>query len=84
MTPDRPLREWPGAPGDAPSAPPPSGRDEVLPLRVARREAGDAFERAYLASVLARAGGSVTRAAAIAEVSRQMMQKLLRKHGRGT
>jgi DNA-binding protein Fis len=51
---------------------------------VARREASDGFELAYLTAVLARAGGNVTRAAAIAEVSRQMMQKLLKKHGRGT
>jgi transcriptional regulator with PAS, ATPase and Fis domain len=84
VTPDRPLREWtgaaPGAVVAAPAAPP----DEILPLRVARREAGDAFELAYLTAVLARAGGNVTRAAAIAEVSRQMMQKLLKKHGRGT
>jgi transcriptional regulator with GAF, ATPase, and Fis domain len=84
VTPDRPLREWTRAEGAAQPAAAPTGRDEVLPLRVARREAGDAFERSYLAAVLARAGGSVTRAAALAEVSRQMMQKLLRKHGRGT
>ena len=84
VTPDRPLREW-TAPGAAPpSAPASPAKEEVLPLRVARREAADAFERAYLAAVLARAAGSVTRAAALAEVSRQMMQKLLRKHGRGT
>jgi transcriptional regulator with GAF, ATPase, and Fis domain len=87
VTPDRPLREWSGAgtsgaTAGAPSSAPPA-KDEVLPLRVARREAGDAFERSYLAAVLAKAGGSVTRAAALAEVSRQMMQKLLRKHGRG-
>ena len=52
-----------------------------MPLRVARREASDGFERGYLESVLTRTGGNVTRAAAIAEVSRQMMQKLMRKHG---
>ena len=84
VTPDRPLHEW-ASPGVATQPAPASlAKAEVLPLRVARREAGDAFERAYLASVLARVGGSVTRAAALAEVSRQMMQKLLRKHGRGT
>jgi DNA-binding NtrC family response regulator len=53
----------------------------VPPLRVARRDASEAFERAYLTAVLARTGGNVTRAAALAEVSRQMVQKLLRKHG---
>jgi transcriptional regulator with PAS, ATPase and Fis domain len=57
--------------------------NEIVPLRVARRDAGDAFERAYLENVLARTGGNVTRAAAIAEVSRQMVQKLMRKHGMG-
>jgi transcriptional regulator with GAF, ATPase, and Fis domain len=53
----------------------------VLPLRVARRDASEAFERAYLANVLKRSQGNVTRAAAMAEVSRQMVQKLMRKHG---
>ncbi|MET0284143.1 MAG: sigma 54-dependent Fis family transcriptional regulator [Polyangiales bacterium] len=52
----------------------------VEPLRVARRDAAEAFERSYLESVLKRTGGNVTRAAAIAEVSRQMIQKLMRKH----
>lgn len=55
--------------------------DAPLPLRFARREAADAFERAYLKRVLQRAEGNVTRAAAIAEVSRQMIQKLMSKHG---
>ena len=87
VTPDRPLREplAPGLPAAVPGAAPPSpSADTVLPLRIARREAGDAFERAYLAAVLAKSGGNVTGASAIAEVSRQMMQKLLRKHGRGS
>jgi transcriptional regulator with GAF, ATPase, and Fis domain len=53
----------------------------VLPLGEARRQASDEFERDYLGRVLAQADGNVTRAAAIAEVSRQMMQKLMRKHG---
>lgn len=54
---------------------------ELRPLRVARREASDGFERAYLQALLTRTDGNVTRAAAIAEVSRQMVQKLMRKHG---
>ena len=53
------------------------------PLRIARRAASDRFEQAYVDAVLARTQGNVTRAAAIAEVSRQMMQKLLRKHRQG-
>jgi len=87
VTPDRPLHHEP-APVSAggTSAPSTSGwlRDgSVVPLRIARREAGDDFERAYLEFVLERSGGNVTRGAALAEVSRQMMQKLMRKHGMG-
>lgn len=54
---------------------------ELVPLRVARRDAGDDFERRYVRALLARTQGNVTRAAAIAEVSRQMIQKLMRKQG---
>jgi transcriptional regulator with PAS, ATPase and Fis domain len=53
----------------------------LLPLRVARREASDAFERSYVAAILRKTGGNVSRGASIAEVSRQMLQKLMRKHG---
>jgi transcriptional regulator with PAS, ATPase and Fis domain len=82
VTPERalvPAREPTGA------APPESitRAVNVLPLRVARREANDEFERNYLQSLLDRAEGNVTRAAAIGEVSRQMVQKLMRKHGLG-
>jgi two-component system, NtrC family, response regulator GlrR len=82
VTPERTLvvpREQVQSPAGA--VPPASG--PFLPLRIARREAGDLFERNYLQSLLARAEGNVTRAAAIAEVSRQMVQKLMRKHGLG-
>jgi transcriptional regulator with GAF, ATPase, and Fis domain len=51
------------------------------PLREARRKASEAFERNYVRSVLERTEGNITRAAAIAEVSRQMVQKLIRKYG---
>ena len=63
----------------APSTPPPGIKLE--PLRIARRDAADEFERSYLEALLARSDGNITRGAAIAEVSRQMIQKLLRKHG---
>jgi transcriptional regulator with GAF, ATPase, and Fis domain len=56
---------------------------EIAPLRVARRDASDEFELGYLTLLLERTAGNVTRAAAIAEVSRQMIQKLMRKHGLG-
>jgi transcriptional regulator with PAS, ATPase and Fis domain len=53
----------------------------ILPLRLARRESSDQFERGYVAALLRRTGGNVSRGASIAEVSRQMLQKLMRKHG---
>jgi DNA-binding NtrC family response regulator len=56
-------------------------RAELLPLRVARRDAADQFEREYLTDALRRAGGNPVRAALLAEVSRQMIQKMMRKHG---
>jgi transcriptional regulator with GAF, ATPase, and Fis domain len=53
----------------------------VEPLRVARRNAADAFEKRYVEHVLGRSEGNVTRAAAMAEVSRQVIHKLMTKHG---
>jgi transcriptional regulator with PAS, ATPase and Fis domain len=53
----------------------------VVPLRVARRDAAENFERAYLSDLLRRTEGQPVRAALLAEVSRQMIQKLMRKHG---
>lgn len=68
------------SPKDAPPALEPT---KLEPLRIARRAASDRFEQEYVGALLARTQGNVTRAAAIAEVSRQMMQKLLRKHRQG-
>jgi transcriptional regulator with GAF, ATPase, and Fis domain len=59
-----------------------TGHHEIVPLRQARRHATDDFERAYLDQVLTAAKGNITRAAALSEVSRQMLQKLIRKHRR--
>lgn len=53
----------------------------VDPLPVARRNAADAFERAYIKHVLEKSQGNVTRAAALADVSRQMIHRLIVKHG---
>ena len=52
------------------------------PLRIARREASEEFERNYLQRALEETSGNVSRAALIAEVSRQMMQRLVTKYGR--
>jgi DNA-binding NtrC family response regulator len=76
ISPDRPELSMLTRQPDALAA-----QSRPLPLRVARRQASDDFEKRYLERVLAHAGGSVTRAAAVAEVSRQMLQKLLKKHG---
>ncbi|HSU40359.1 MAG TPA: sigma 54-interacting transcriptional regulator, partial [Polyangiaceae bacterium] len=89
VTPERVFANpWAGAPerdsrppGQSADSRPPNESANVQPLRVARREASDAFERSYLEQLLARTGRNVTRAAAIAEVSRQMVQKLMRRHG---
>ena len=40
-----------------------------------------AFELKYLERVLSRSQGSIARAAALSKVSRQMLQKMMRKHG---
>jgi DNA-binding NtrC family response regulator len=63
------------APALDPDAPP------LEPLPIARRAAGERFERDYLERALALAGGSVSRAAELAGVSRQMMTRLLARHG---
>ena len=81
ITPDRPLAHAGERAG--PAAEDETSASADLPLRLARRQASDRFERDYLRAVLARAQGNVTHAAGLAEVSRQMMQKLMRKHGLG-
>jgi transcriptional regulator with GAF, ATPase, and Fis domain len=71
------------APRTAPSegAAPLLGARGLLPMPIARREVNEAFEKAYVEAALERAQGSVTRAAAAAEVSRQFFTKLVHKHG---
>jgi DNA-binding NtrC family response regulator len=50
------------------------------PLRAARRRAMEEFERRYLEELLAATEGNVTRAAALSEVSRQMLHRMIRRH----
>jgi transcriptional regulator with PAS, ATPase and Fis domain len=79
VTPDRPLvYDSDLEPTEADAAP---STVDTVPLRVARRNAADTFERRYLEAILAKSRGNVTRAAAIAEVSRQVIHKLIAKHG---
>ncbi|MBK7860767.1 MAG: sigma 54-interacting transcriptional regulator [Archangiaceae bacterium] len=46
-----------------------------------RERAHEAFERQYLDEILAQAQSSISEAARLAQVSRQFVQKLMRKHG---
>jgi Nif-specific regulatory protein len=61
----------------APAAALPPGSRAEGPLREARA----AFERAYVASVLARQQGNATQAARILGLSRQMLQRKIREYG---
>jgi DNA-binding NtrC family response regulator len=63
------------------AAPEVEAQAPIVPLRVARRNAADAFEKTYVEQVLKRSEGNVTRAAALAEVSRQVIHTLVIKHG---
>jgi transcriptional regulator with GAF, ATPase, and Fis domain len=82
-TPDRLVRLLARSAVTAPVAAPTLAEVQgVQPLRIARRQANDQFERSYLETLLAATEGNVSRAAARAEVSRQMLQKLMRKHRR--
>ncbi len=65
-----------------PAAPhPATGVDAALPYEVARRQALDEFERAYVTGLLARADGKVATAARDAGVNRAYLYRLLRRHG---
>lgn len=55
--------------------------DVNRPLKEERERAVAAFEREYLEKILARADGSVTKAAQLAEVDRVHFYRLLWKHG---
>jgi transcriptional regulator with GAF, ATPase, and Fis domain len=79
VTPERALRCMPQ--GSDPAGASVAADAPLLPLRLARREASDAFERTYVEAALQRTQGNVTRAAGIAEVSRQLLTKLIQKHG---
>jgi len=71
-------RRLPNAPR---AAHPATTVDVALPYEVARRQAIDAFERAYVAGLLARAEGNVAVAARDAGVNRAYLYRLLRRHG---
>lgn len=61
----------------------PSSGVEIRRLKAARRAAIDRFEVEYVRELLRRSEGNVTRAAALADVSRQVIHKLIAKHRLG-
>jgi len=66
----------------APSVPHPSSSvDASLSYDVARRQAIDSFERAYVTALLGRSGDNVAQAARDAGVNRAYLHRLLRRHG---
>lgn len=52
-----------------------------VPLTEAKRRSATEYERCYLASVMERAGGSVSEAARIAGLDRTNFRRLLHRHG---
>jgi two-component system nitrogen regulation response regulator GlnG len=75
LAPAEPASHLPETPSDGPIS-----RREFRSLRNARREAVDRFEVEYIRALLQKSEGNVTRAAALAEVSRQVIHKLITKH----
>jgi transcriptional regulator with GAF, ATPase, and Fis domain len=61
-------------------APAPASDADLPRLRAARRECMSTFERDYLIRVLEATDHNVTRAAKVAGVSRQMIQRMMSKH----
>jgi DNA-binding NtrC family response regulator len=50
-------------------------------LSAAREQAQNEFERRYLSELMARSKGSISEGARLAGVSRQFLQRIMRKHG---
>jgi DNA-binding NtrC family response regulator len=52
-----------------------------LPFKEAKERLLDAFEKSYVAQLLERAGGNVSRAADEAGIDRNHLSRLAKKHG---
>jgi DNA-binding NtrC family response regulator len=72
------------APPQRPSAPPGQPVESELarlPFKEAKDRLLEAFERGYVAQLLERAGGNISRAAAEAGIDRNHLARLAKKHG---
>ena len=74
LEPDLPAESLP------PATLAPSSGIEFRRLKAARRAAIDRFEVEYVRELLQRSQGNVTKAAILADVSRQVIHKLIAKH----
>ena len=63
--------------------PEPADDEELLPFRELKERAIDGWERDYLGRLLRRAQGNISRASRIAQMDRNYLRELLRKHGLG-
>ncbi len=59
----------------------PSEQDSITPLQQARTEASLRFERLYLINLLERTQGKINESATLAGVTRQLLWRLMRRHG---
>lgn len=59
----------------------PAGMAPDKPFKEAKSALVDQFEREYLAQLLERNGGNISRAAREADIERAYLQRLIRKHG---
>ena len=75
------IRQDPESVLEAAGRPNDAFRGGLSDLPEARRQAIEAFEREYVREAIGRAGGSISRAAQLAGVSRQMFTRLCEKHG---
>ncbi len=73
----------PSAPPPPPGAAGPAVTDELVraPFKEAKERLVDAFEREYVARLLERHGGNLSRAAQEADLDRNYLSRLAKKHG---
>ena len=77
------VQNRPSAPPPPPGAAPAAVTDELAkaPFKEAKERLVDAFEREYVARLLDRHGGNLSRAAQEADLDRNYLSRLAKKHG---